>query len=433
MLLVFCQKITPRIQYTFTHVFTTALGIEIDFTSKLETFIAYTGPKMSYGKAPLGNEFFVEAVPLLFELGVQDVAVDIKQWKTYPTFFEVRKKESAFPFDLFAATFYLISRYEEYLPHVKDQLDRFEAKQSLCVRNGFAEVPIVDFWLAELLSLLKDTFPDLLIVESSGESFKPLIEVVSPYKYLHQSVFSNLATFGKALYQLNFWELFEQPMVLLGFRKDPWDTFQEYKALFYKAKFNSYFFFLFSKGSNMDRGISIRNNSFQSLIKGVADYFEVGLLASFPANKKGNQFEKERKDLNVLIHRKIQKIRYAWGISTVNESYRNLIMQEVQADFSLSFPNIMGYRASTAVPFYYYDLANEMTTTLKIFPVVSNEDSLRQYSPVEGIKKLISMVDKLPLATGVHSFALSNKFLENSEVNKGYRSVIIDYLKAHDR
>jgi hypothetical protein len=43
------------------------------------------------------------------------------------------------------------------------------------------------------------------------------------------------------------------------------------------------------------------------------------------------------------------------------------------------------------------------------------------------------MGDKLPLATGVHSFALSNKFLENSEVNKGYRSVIIDYLKAHDR
>ncbi|MEN8846295.1 MAG: hypothetical protein ABF261_08465, partial [Candidatus Arcticimaribacter sp.] len=216
-------------------------------------------------------------------------------------------------------------------------------------------------------------------------------------------------------------------------RKDPWDTFEAYITLFYKAKFKSYFFFLFSKGSNMDRGISIRNNAFQSLIKGVADYFEVGLLASFPANKKGNQFEKERKDLNVLIHRKIQKIRYAWGISTVNESYRNLIMQEVQADFSLSFPNIMGYRASTAVPFYYYDLANEMTTTLKIFPVVSNEDSLRQYSPVEGIKKLILMGDKLPLATGVHSFALSNKFLENSEVNKGYRSVIIDYLKAHDK
>jgi hypothetical protein len=431
MLLVFCQKITPRVQYTFKHVFTTALGVEIDFTSKLETFIAYNGPKMSYGKAPLGNEFFIEASPLLFEFGVQDISIKMKEWKTYPCFFEVGNT-SAIPFDLFAATFYLISRYEEYLPHVKDALNRFEINQSLCVRKGFAQVPLVDIWLAELLLILRDVFPELSIEETSGEKFMPLVEVVSPFKYLHQSIFSNLATFGKALYRLNFWELFEQPMVLLGFRKDPWDTFQEFKTLFYQSKFKSRFFFLFSKGSDMDRGISTRNATFQSLIKEVADYFEVGLLASFPANKKSKQFKKERKDLKLLIHRGIQKIRYAWGISTVNESYRNLLMQEVEADYSFGFPSIMGYRASTAVPFFYYDLANEMTTSLKIFPVVANVNSLRQYDPVEGIKKLSTMGKNLPLSRAVHCFAISNQIIENSELNKGYRSVIIDYLKAHD-
>ena len=124
-------------------MFTTALGVEIDFTSKLETFIAYNGPKMSYGKAPLGNEFFIEASPLLFEFGVQDISIKMKEWKTYPCFFEVGNT-SAIPFDLFAATFYLISRYEEYLPHVKDALNRFEINQSLCVRKGFAQVPLVD-------------------------------------------------------------------------------------------------------------------------------------------------------------------------------------------------------------------------------------------------------------------------------------------------
>jgi len=221
-------------------------------------------------------------------------------------------------------------------------------------------------------------------------------------------------------------------MVLLGFRKDPWDTFQEFKTLFYQSKFKSRFFFLFSKGSDMDRGISTRNATFQSLIKEVADYFEVGLLASFPANKKSKQFKKERKDLKLLIHRGIQKIRYAWGISTVNESYRNLLMQEVEADYSFGFPSIMGYRASTAVPFFYYDLANEMTTSLKIFPVVANVNSLRQYDPVEGIKKLSTMGKNLPLSRAVHCFAISNQIIENSELNKGYRSVIIDYLKAHD-
>ena len=432
MLLVFCQKITPRISYTFKHVFTTALGIEVDFTSKLETFIAYTGPKMSYGKAPLGNEYFVEAVPLLFELGVQDVTIEIKQISDYPYFFESSKK-SSFPFDVFAASFYLISRYEEYLPHVKDSLNRYDERQSLCVRNGFAEIPLVDLWLAELQRLLKESFPDLAVVLPQEESFMPLIEVVSPFKYLHQSVFSNIVSFSRSLYHLNFWTLIEQPMVLLGFRKDPWDTFEEYKDLFYKAKFKSRFFFLFSKESNMDRGISIRNASFQSLIKGVADYFEVGLLASYPANSSGIQLEKERKGLNALIHRGIQKIRYAWGISTVNESYRNLLMQEVQSDFSFGFSNQIGYRASTAVPFYFYDLANEMTTSLKVFPVVMNENSLRQFSPVEGVKKLIALHNCLPLKSGVHCFVLTNQIFENSQANSTYRSVIIDYLRAHDK
>lgn len=432
MLLVFCQKITPRVQYAFKHVFTTTLGITIDFTSKLETFIAHTGPKMSYGKTPLGNEFFVEAVPLLFEVGVQDVAIQIKQWKSYPIFFETGKK-SRFPFDVFAASFYLISRYEEYLPHVKDEFNRFEAKQSICIREGFAEIPLVDHWLVELFNLLKATFPGLEQQVVSGENFMPIIEVTSPYKYIHQTVFSNIISFGRALYRLNFWELVEQPMVLLGFRKDPWDTFEEFKNVFYKAKFKTRFFFLFSKESNMDRGISIRNTTFQSLIKGVADYFEVGLLASFPANKSGMQLEKERKGLNLLIHRDIQKIRYAWGISTVNENYRNLLTQEVQADFSLGFSTQIGYRASTAVPFYYYDLSNEIATGLRVFPVVLNEKSLRQFSPVEGIKKLNALGNRLPLSRGVHCFAISNQIFENSEENKGYRSVIIDYLRAHDK
>ena len=81
MLLVFCQKITPRLDYAFKHVFETALGMELSYTTTLANFIAHTGPKMSYGKAPLGNEFFVEAVDLLFEQGIQALPIKMKQWK----------------------------------------------------------------------------------------------------------------------------------------------------------------------------------------------------------------------------------------------------------------------------------------------------------------------------------------------------------------
>ena len=70
---------------------------------------------------------------------------------------------------------------------------------------------------------------------------------------------------------------------------------------------------------------------------------------------------------------------------------------------------------------------------LKIFPVVANGNILRQYSPVEGIKKLNAMGSNLPLSSAVHCFAINNQILENSEANKGYRTVIFDYLMAHDK
>jgi hypothetical protein len=41
------------------------------------------------------------------------------------------------PFDPLAATFYLVSRYEEYLPFIPDEHGRFPAKQSFAFSNGF--------------------------------------------------------------------------------------------------------------------------------------------------------------------------------------------------------------------------------------------------------------------------------------------------------
>ena len=94
------------------------MGIKIDFTTTIDTFIAHKGPKMSYGKSPLGNEFFAESVDLLFEYGLQNTTIEVNDWDGLPIFFGVSKK-SKFPFDVFAASFYLLSRYEEYLPHIK--------------------------------------------------------------------------------------------------------------------------------------------------------------------------------------------------------------------------------------------------------------------------------------------------------------------------
>ena len=225
----------------------------------------------------------------------------------------------------------------------------------------------------------------------------------------------------------------EHPLVLLGLRKDPWNTFEEFISMFYKMPFSLRFFFLYSKESYLDRGISTTNVSFQTLIKGVADYFEVSLLASYPSRSVGKQLGKERNNLNALIHRSVKSIRFAWGVTTVNESYRSLLAQEVTADFSLGYSSVFGYRASTAVPFFYYDLANEMSTSLMVYPVVATENAFSALTSIDIIRQIKQFEKILPLPSAVHCFAISNKVLENSKENEALRSVFISYLQAHDK
>ena len=145
MLLVYSHKITPRLKYTFKQVCTRILGIPVSFTTKVEAFIAHNSLKISYTKQPLSNEIFIRSHELLFEQGLSDVEIQVQDWEETKCFFSTGEK-SVIPFDIFAASFYLLSRYEEYLPHVKDEYGRFTAKDSLAFKNGFLKQPVIDIW-----------------------------------------------------------------------------------------------------------------------------------------------------------------------------------------------------------------------------------------------------------------------------------------------
>ena len=77
MLLVYTHKITPRFSYIMKHILTRILGIEILFTTKVEDFIKHNGPKITYTKQPLQNEFFIRSNDLLFEKGINDLQINV--------------------------------------------------------------------------------------------------------------------------------------------------------------------------------------------------------------------------------------------------------------------------------------------------------------------------------------------------------------------
>lgn len=430
MLLVYTHKITPRITYIFTHVFKRVLGIEVGFTTTLETFVAHPEEKMSYTNAPLGNEFFIKSHSLLFDQGIQDVPCEVSSWEELPIFFQ-QDTPSALPFDLFAAGFYLLTRYEEHLPYVESGFEGFPAKTSLAYRHKFLKRPLVDLWIQKLKQYMTPVYPDLFPVEGMNrKSPQILVDVIQAYKYKHKSVFRNAVQWVKALFDLNLWELIEHPLVLMRFRRDPWNVFATDFPELSKSKQakRMFFFFQFTDVNFRDQGITKHEKYLHYLVKATADYFEVSLLVSQTGRKSLKHFKSERVDFQDQIHHPVTHVRFAKNLRNVNESYKILMAEEIRADYSMGYPDELGYRASTALPFYFFDLANDYETLLRVHPVVATEDWVRKTTPQKAIRTLEKIHKANVFPQAETNIALTHQIFEKSIQNAPYSTAFNAYI-----
>ena len=74
-----------------------------------------------------------------------------------PYFFK-SSPDSDMPFDVFAASFYLVSRYEEYQECRTGSAGQFKASDSVAYRCGFLEISIVEIWSKMLAKALATRF-----------------------------------------------------------------------------------------------------------------------------------------------------------------------------------------------------------------------------------------------------------------------------------
>ena len=365
MLLIYTHKITPRLRYVFKHICTRILGIEVSFTTTIEEFIAHDSLKMSYTKQQLGNEFFIKSHDILFEQGLSDVDINVHVWENTKCFFYNGDK-SSIPFDIFAASFYLLSRYEEYLPHVNDAFGRFMASESIAYKNGFLHQPVVDIWAYKFRDKLQSQFPKFIFPQREY-SIKPIIDIPSAYNFKLKGILRTLGGIVKDLFELKVRKLYFRFMVLLSFKHDPYDNFKYIINKQKQTKHKFLFFFLIGDYSTYDKGINPNKKKFVSLIKQVADYCQVGLKASYFAISDAAILKKEKKKMESIINTSLTASRNSFSKLNLPESYRNMIELEILEDYTMGYVNEIGFRAGSCTPFFFYDLDFEVQTPLKIW------------------------------------------------------------------
>ena len=267
-MILFANSISPRFRYIASFIGNEIIGKDFILTSDRNYFSEYEGAKINYSNFQIvADEFKVGNVSLLFEKGIEPQKITCFEFEKSKAFF---KSSGDFPFDVFAASFYLISRYEEYFDHVKDEYGRYAHEQSLASKENFLSIPLVNMWIQELKKKLQQKFPTY---QFRDQKFKLQLtyDIDEAYSYLHKSWWRSARGMAKSI-AIGQWSFFlERINVLFGKIKDPYDSFQWMNEIHGKTKKQPiYFFHVGSQTSQYDKNILLSVPAFRQLVKNLS-------------------------------------------------------------------------------------------------------------------------------------------------------------------
>ncbi len=435
MIIIYTPKITKRVQYIFKLYFSTLLGLEYRFTSDEVEFQSSTGLKVSYGKKKIGNEVYFGASDLLFESGIKGQEFGFFGYEGNKAFFPVYEKESVLPFDPFAAGFFLVTRYEEYLPYMTDRFDRFDAPQSISSQQGFLQKPLINIWAEKIKKILHSHAPRLKFAERHFD-FIPTIDIDSAYAYRYKGTIRTLGGFGKSLVRFDFREMLERIKVLTGIHKDPFDTYELQFRLQKEYDLFPVYFVLFADYGKYDKNVPVYNARFQRLVKSLADHAAVGIHPSFDSNYDVEKLKTEIKKLSKILNREITKSRQHFLKLSFPDTYRNLINLDIEEDYTMGYASEPGFRAGICDPYCFYDLDLETETKLKVFPFQIMDGTLKDYMQLSNEEAMVvirKMIDEVKAVNGTFISIWHNESLSNMKRWQGWADIyeaMIRYAKA---
>lgn len=377
-LLIYSPKTSNRLSYILKTLLDEGLGLAYQVTTNAEEFSNSALPRLNYSSETFENAIQIRPQGILLDYGIKNYHLEVSSdTRFYKIFFKTNG--GAVPFDLFGAAFWLLSRYEEYLPHRADRYNRFHYRSSLAYQYDFIKVPLVNIWLDALKEQLQQLDPTL-VFKDQAYRFTSTIDIDNAYQYKYKGLVRSLAGF---VADRSFSRIKQRLNIILDRETDPFDCYDFLiRAHREKGKEAIYFLLLGDYGNN-DKNHSSSNLHFQSLIKHLADYSPVGIHPSFGSINSLHQLKVETNRLSTITHRTITRSRQHFSMLHFPKTYQDLLQAGITHDYSMGYTNYNGFRASYCYSFGWYSLDNESPNPLVIHPFVLTENTLKDHAEKE--------------------------------------------------
>jgi len=351
---------------------------------------------------------FNEFLGLDYELIIDNGELNIKDWiiklnddkkfiikdtffSKFPKDLEYLKTEnipkSIKELDIFAACFFMLTRWEEYVNKARDSHDRFPATESLAFKQGFLDRPIVNEYVEKLKQMLLELDDSLNFKE---HSFKQYIscDVDEPFDCTVENI-GNLV-------KVCVGDILKRKSLLLALKRvrryiynkldnykyDENYTFEWYMDVCEKAGVKASFYFIPDSSEKGNGCYSLEDTKIQNLLRYIDNRgHEIGTHGSYQTyqDKEKTKAQKQKlenllKVLNISQTIKGNRQHYLRWDSAITPSV--LDYAGFEYDSTGGYADMVGFMYGVCYEFSMFDLLNRKKLKLKQRPLIVMECSL---------------------------------------------------------
>jgi len=338
--------------------------------------------------------------------------------------------------DIFASSFFMLSRWEEVVIVIKDQFGRCSESDMFVVKNNIFKRPIVNEYCDLLLSLLSK-----LGIKHNVKNRKFEVNITHDiddlFRYASfRNFIKNIAgdIFHRRSIKVLLTTLYKYILFKRGKIKDPFDTFDELMNLSDQFGFKNSFYFKASLESEYDSTYDIFDPRVKEIIKKIQNRgHEVGFHPSKNTFHNFMQFKIEFKRLKSL-DTDIKGGRQHFLLYDMKETlnYWDDIF-ELEYDSSLGFYDRIGFRCGCCYEYNMFNIIERRILKIKQRPLIVMEsaaivDVLRKSLPFSMMyKDIIGVIDSVFKYKGKFVFLWHNDNFNRYQSLK-YRHIYFDIV-----
>lgn len=277
--------------------------------------------------------------------------------------------------DFFASIFFMLSRWEEYEVRERDCFNRFVGKESIAFKFGFLKRPVVNEYIEMLWNMMTHLGYDGKRLERKFE-IVPTHDIDIPYMRgrfvrISKEIVRSIISF----------DLKSLPFLILGYLRDPYNTYDFLMGVSEKIGVRSHFYFMSSDDIiTEDRESPYLTKHTANIVKKIRRRGHVvGFHPGYFSVESSSNWHKEKEHITNFLGFAPVEGRQHYLRFKMPETFSYWESNNMQIDSTLSYHDVEGFRCGTGDLFPVFDFINNIEYNLREHPLVIMDATFTDY------------------------------------------------------